>query len=137
MQDSKQLVTLDMKARLSTLWIFALLNVIFRDIHEFFRPGMLDEVLTGVVNGVIMTEEMLLVAGILLEIPILMVILSRVLTYRWNRWANLIAPVLTVFAVVANGVNDLDDMWFIGVVTITLLVIMWTAWRWRKPQLAQ
>jgi len=137
MQDSKQLVTLDMKARLSTLWIFALLNVIFRDIHEFFRPGMLDELLTGVVNGVTMTEEMLLVAGILLEIPILMVILSRVLTYRWNRLANLIAPVLTVVAVVANGVNDLDDMWFIGVVIITLLVIMWTAWRWRKPQLAQ
>ncbi len=32
---------MDMKALLSTLWIFVLFNIAFRDIHEFFRVGLL------------------------------------------------------------------------------------------------
>lgn len=48
MEINQKLSTLEMKTRLSTLWIFTLLNVIFRDIHEFVRPGFLEELMTGV-----------------------------------------------------------------------------------------
>jgi hypothetical protein len=132
--DLKQkLIMLERKAQLSTLWIFVLLNIIFRDIHELFRPGLLDEMLSGVVNGVQMTEPTLLVAGILLELPIAMVILSRVLPLRVNRWANIIIAPLTIVATLANGLNDLDDIWFISVAIIGLVTIVWQAWRWPRP----
>lgn len=43
---------LDRKAKLSSLWIFVFFNMIFRDRHEFGRAGFLEEMMTGVVNGV-------------------------------------------------------------------------------------
>jgi len=124
----------DIKALLSTAWIFAILNVIFRDIHELFRPGYLQEIMTGVVNGNKMTEGLLLVAGIAVEISIAMVLLSRVLPYHYNRPANIIIAPLTILSLFANGINDLDDMWFLGIATVTLIFIMWTAWQWKEQE---
>ena len=87
---------------LSTLWIFVLLNTLFRDIHELFRSGMLEEMMTGTVNGVQVTEGFLLLGAIVVEIPIAMVLLSRVLKYRVNRWTNFIASILTIAIVLAT-----------------------------------
>lgn len=132
MNTDKKTIELSRKATLSTLWIFVLLNIIFRDIHQLFKPGFLEEMMTGTVNGVTITEEFMLIAGILLEIPIVMVLLSRVLKYRVNRWANIIAGVLTIVFIIANGVSDLDDIFFITIQIVGLLVIIWYAWKWPK-----
>lgn len=125
---------MDMKAMLSTLWVFVLFNVVFRDIHELFRPGFLEEIMTGTVDGVQLTEEQMLVAGILMEIPIVMVVLSRVLPYGANRWANIIGGGVGILFVITNKVHDLDDVFFFGVVVVTALVIIWQAWRWSSPE---
>ncbi len=121
------LVSTERQSRLSTLWIFVLLNVLFRDVHELFRPGFLQEIMAGTVS-----EELLLLAGVLLEIPIAMVVLSRVLRYRLNRWANVIAGVATIAFVLSNGANDLDDVFFLAVEIVALLAIVWYAWTWSE-----
>jgi len=132
MNSNRKTTGMDMKAKLSTLWIFVLFNVIFRDIHELFRPGLLEEMMTGTVNGVQMTEGLLLVAGIMLEIPIAMVLLSRVLKYRVNRWANIIAGAITIPLVIGIGPKDLDDMFFATIEVMALSLIIWYAWKWPK-----
>ena len=86
---SKNLGT-DIKALLSTLWIFVLFNMLFRDLHDFVRPGLLEEMMAGVVNGTQITDELLLVGGIMVEIPIAMVLLSRILKYGLNQQQLLI-----------------------------------------------
>ncbi len=136
MDTNQKLITMDMKAKLSISWIFVLLNVIFRDIHELFRPGLLAEMMTGTVNGVQMTEGILLVAGIVLEIPIAMVLLSRVLPYRINRWANLIAGVIAIPLVIGIGPKDLDDMFFATIEVVSLTLLIWFAWKWPNPELS-
>jgi len=110
-----------------------LLNMIFRDIHEFFREGLISEMVTGTVNGVQVTEETLLFAGVVLEILLLMVILSRVLPYQVNRYANIIVGIIAIPLILSSGQNDLDDMFFATVEVIALLVIVWSAWRWSNP----
>jgi len=124
MNTNKKTTGMDMKAKLSTLWIFVLFNVVFRDIHELFRPGLLEEMMTGTVNGVQMTEGLLLVAAIPMEILIAMVLLSGVLKYRVNRWANIGVGALAIAFVIANGAKDLDDMFFatIEVVAMSLII---------------
>ena len=124
---------IDIKALLSTLWIFVLFNMIFRDLHEFGRPGFLEEIMTGIVNGVQITEGLMLLGGIMAEIPISMVLLSRVLKYRINRWANIIAGAITIVIVIQNGPADLDDMFFATIEIVSLSFIVWCAWKWRKP----
>jgi hypothetical protein len=134
MDTNQKLSTLDMKTKLSTLWIFVLLNVIFRDIHELFRPGFLEEMMTGTVNGVQLTEGTLLVAGITLETLIAMVLLSRVLAYRVNRWTNIIVGAVAVPLVIGIGPKDLDDMFFAAIEVVSLALIIWFAWTWPKQE---
>lgn len=125
---------LNMQARLSTLWIFLLFNILFRDMHELFRPGLLEQMISGTVNGTLVSNEMLLVAGIILEIPIAMIVLSRILNYKINRWANISAGILMTVSVVTNPPRDLDDYWFISMGLIASISIVYYAWKWQKPQ---
>lgn len=127
---------IDVKDLLSTLWIFVLFNVVFRDIHELFRPGFLAEMMTGTVNGVQMSEVTLLLGGVIVEIAVAMVVLSRVLRYRVNRWANIIAGVITIAVIMANGAGDLDDTFFVTIEGVALLFIVWYAWKWPKGEMS-
>jgi len=129
-----QLKFIGMKARLSSLWIFMLLNFFLRDIHEFGRAGFLQEIMTGVIDGVQLTEEIFLISGIMMQIPLGMVFLSRMLPYRFNRWANIIASVFTIGIVFNIGANDLDDTFHLAVEVITLVSIIWSAWTWSHPK---
>ena len=129
---SNKIIGMDVKALLSTLWIFVLFNMIFRDLHEFGRPGFLEEIMTGIVNGVQITEELMLLGGIMAEVPISMVLLSRVLNYRINRWANIFAGTITIAMIINNGVKDLDDIFFTAIEVVALILIVWCAGKWKK-----
>ena len=122
-----------MKAKLSNLWIFYLFNTIFRDIHEFIEPGFIEQVMTGTFNGIQITEPLLLFGGFVAEVPIAMALLSRLLPYSANRWANIIAAVITLAFEINNGTIDLDDTFHMVIEIAALLFIIWSAWRWRNP----
>ncbi len=94
---------LDKRAKLSSLWVFVFLNMIFRDLHEFGRPGFLEEVMTGVVNGVQVTEGLMLFGGIMIAVPLLIIPLTQFLNFNANRLANLVMAVLQIVSVI--GVN--------------------------------
>lgn len=129
----KHMLTMETKAKLSTLWIFFLLNIIFRDIHEFVEPGFIEEIMTGTSNGNPITEHMLLLGGVMIEVPIAMVLLSRLLPYGANRWANIIAAVVYISLVIIFGTTDLDDTFHMFIEIAALSFIIWSAWRWRNP----
>ncbi|MEL6491678.1 MAG: DUF6326 family protein [Cyanobacteria bacterium J06621_3] len=135
MNVQKQMLTIATKAKLSTLWMFFLFNLIFRDIHEFVEPGFIKEIMTGTSNGNPITEQMLLLGGVMIEVPIAMVLLSRLLPYRANRWANIIVAVLYGALIIFFGTTDLDDTFHMVMEITALLVIVWLAWRWRNPSL--
>ena len=125
---SNNKVEIDKKALLSTLWIFVLLNIIFRDLHEFFRAGMIKEIITGTP----VSEQVMLIGGIMMEIPILMVLLSRILNYRINRWANIIIGAVIIALIIGVGSKDLDDIFFATIEVIALSAIIWLAVKWRE-----
>ncbi len=136
MNTNKKTTGMDMKVKLSTLWIFILFNIIFSEFHKLLQPGFLEEVMTGFVGGVQMTQEILLLGAIVLEIPIAMVLLSRVLNYRVNRWANIIAGAIIIAVVIGNASTDLDNIFFATIVVVSLLLIVWYAWKWPNPELS-
>ena len=128
-----QLQVLAMKAKLSTLWMFYLFNTIFRDIHEFIEPGFIEQVMTGTFNGIQITENLLLFGGFVASVPISMVLFSRLLPYGANRWANIVAALVTLAFEINNGTTDLDDTSHMILKIAALLFIIWSAWRWRNP----
>jgi len=122
-----------MPVRLSTLWVFIMFNMVFADILSFMYPGFLKEVMAGHAGGVQITPGFLLAAAALTEIPIAMIVLSRVLKHRANRWANIVAAAITI-AYVAGGSSAYPHGIFFTVVQVACaLLIIWHAWKWRRP----
>ena len=124
---------MDMRVKLSTLWIVVMFNMVFADVVGFMNPGALQEIMTGA-TGIEITQQLLLVFSVLLEIPIAMIVLSRVLKPGANRWANIIASVVTILFVIGGGSTYLSYIFFATVEVACLLLIIWYAWNWPKQE---
>ncbi|MEO1610805.1 MAG: DUF6326 family protein, partial [Pseudomonadota bacterium] len=75
-------------ARFSIAWGFLVLNIYFKDIHDVFRAGFIEEVQAGTFNGNPITEGVILAGGIGTTVLVAMVFLPLFLTVRANRWLN-------------------------------------------------
>ena len=124
----------EMKAKLSTLWIFIMFNMAFADIFSFMYPGFLQQIMTGNADGTQITPGFLLIAAIVTEIPIAMVFLSRLLKHGANRWVNIIGGIITILWVIGGGSTTLHYIFFASIEVVCSLVIIWLAWMWRNPQ---
>jgi hypothetical protein len=131
------------KVILSTLWIFALFNYVYADILTlYFNPALQREAWklfqSGYVGSLQITQGFVLVGAVLLETAIAMVLLSRVLKYRANRWANIIIAVLQTVVVAQSLTGPLYWNLFYGFfATIEMactLFIVWYAWTWPRPE---
>lgn len=123
------------KAVLSTLWIFALFNYAYCDILGLMDSNLLNQILTGTVDGMNMTENFLLGAAVLMEIPIAMVLLSRILNHRANRWTNIIAGFIMTVVQIASLLMGPPTKYYLfcSIIEIaTTLFIVWYAWRWKE-----
>lgn len=129
---------MDRKVLLSTLWIFAMFNYLYCDVVALMDTKLLNQFITGVVGGVHITQGFLLGASILMEIPIAMVILSRVLKYRANRWANIIAGTIMTavqFSSLFFGSSPAIYYIFFSIIEIACTsLIVWLALKWPKPE---
>ena len=130
--------TREMKGRkvlLSTLWLFALLNYLYCDVVALMDSHLLQQFMTGTVGNMKMTQGFLLGASVLMEIPIALVLLSRVLPYRANRWTNIIAGMIMTAVQTASlfGTPTLYYRFFsileIGCTAFIVLI----AFIWPKP----
>lgn len=143
MKTNEQAPTMSMPVRLSTLWIFIMLNMVFADILSFMYPGFLAEVMSGHAGEVQITPGFLLLAAVLTEVPIAMIVLSRILTHRVNRWANIAAAVVTIAYVAGGSATSPHGLFFSALEVTCAMAIAWSAWTWRDskvpavaPQLA-
>lgn len=116
---------------LSTLWIFVVCNIIIADIVGFLNPGALEAIMSGA-TGFEITQGLILVFAVLLQIPIAMIVLSRILPYRVNRWANIIASIITILFVIGGGNTSLSYIFFATGEIVAMVYIIWYAWNWPK-----
>jgi len=125
----------DIRTRLSTLWVVVMFNMAFADILTFIKPGALQELWAGQA-GVQVTEGLLLVFAILIEIPIAMIFVSRILKRGANRWANTVAAVITTVFVVGGGSLYLHYVFFATVEVACMVLIVWSVWSRRSSETA-
>lgn len=129
----------DRKVILSTLWIFALANYIYCDILSHMNPEFLKVLVEGGNFPGIPTinQKFLLWAGILMEIPISMILISRILNYKANRVANIIAGSIMTIVQIGTlfiGKPELHYVFFSVIEISTTVFIIVYAWRWRKTE---
>ena len=128
----------DPKERLSLFWLFALLNYLYADVVALFAivgsPNLAD--------APHLPPWALLGSAVLMEIPIAMIVACRLLPFRANRLANIIAgAILTLVNGSLTFVPPLfgartpalpEYLFFATIETVCTSVIIWQAWTWSE-----
>src|SRR5580658_4162078 len=125
----------DTKERLSLFWIFALLNYLYADVVALFDVAGSRHPCDALPPWALMGS------AVLMEIPIAMIVACRLLPFRANRLANIIAGViLTLVNGFLTYVPPLVGwgrtpalpcyLFFATIETVCTSVIVWQAWTW-------
>ncbi len=125
----------DTKERLSLFWIFALLNYLYADVLALWAVSRPPHLPPWVLAG----------SAVLMEIPIAMIVASRLLPFRANRLANIIAgAILTLVNGFLTFVPPLagwgrppalpEYLFFATIETVCTSVIIWQAWTWSEVE---
>lgn len=121
----------DTKVLLSTLWIVVMINMLKADILSLNIPGAAEEVVRTSASAGASIPQLMLVGAVMGQLGIAMIVLSRVLKHGINRWANIVAGIVTI-AYIWGGMATYPHYIFIASVeTLCLLLIVWFAWTWR------
>ena len=129
----------DTKERLSLLWIFALLNYLYADVVALFAIAGTQKSFEP------LSPWALMGSAVLMEIPIAMILACRLLPFRANRLANIIAgTLLTLINGFLTFVAPLlgwgrppafpEYLFFATIETVATSVIIWQAWTWSAAE---
>lgn len=97
----------------------------------------LEMLLTGMYNGIEVTETIMLIGGFLVEVPIAMVLLSLLLARKVNRLITIFSAFFTTAILLFTPPSDWDDTFFLIIELIAIAAILWTAWKWPKPSASE
>ena len=122
----------DVKIKLSALWAAGMLNGLMGGLLELMEPGYIEQIIAGEVEGIQITDELLLGFAILMVIPPVMVFLSLALPAKVNRWANIIFGIVFVgFGLFEIYEANSAYVVFGGIVTLVFsALVIWYAWKW-------
>ncbi len=115
----------DVKIVLSVLWIATMLTYLWGDVLS---------IITGDAKkmfGEQVTQAMWMGIAILMLIPIVMAVLSLILNYPLNRWANIIAAIFWIgFNLLSlSGYPTYEKVLLIASMGFNALTV-WYAWNW-------
>lgn len=123
------------KDLLSTLWVFVTINYLYCDLIGLMDASLLKQYLTGRVEGMEISREFLLYAGILMEIPIGMILLSKILPDKSNAWTNVVtAAIKTVVMILTLFIGNATIYYiFFAIIEISTTVFIFIySIRWLK-----
>ena len=128
-------VKINIKIKLSALWIVIMFFYTYADILGFYAPGNIEELISGEIAGIQMTQGLLFGSAILMAIPSVMVFLSLTLKAKANRWANIIAGIVYLGVLGSTFLTGRNPAYYIFYATLKamlLALIVWHAWKWPK-----
>lgn len=125
---------IDMKVLLSTLWIVIMINMLKADILSLYIPSAAEEVAKSAASTGVSIPQLMLGGAVMGQLAIAMIVLSRVLKYGINRWANIVVGIV-IIAYIWGGAAAYPHYIFIASIeTLCLLLIVLFAWTWRNVE---
>jgi hypothetical protein len=134
-QNTLEDLRMPVQAKLAAAWTSFMFLYIYVDYLHLYKPGIIDEILAGVVFEFDISQTFVVIALTLIAIPALMVMLSMTVPARANRTLNLVVASLYIPVSAFNVVGG-SWMYFygLGVVleVILLAFILRSAWTWPR-----
>lgn len=125
------------QAKLAAAWTSLMFLYVYVDIYGFYKPGIVDDILMGIVFEFDVSPALLTAFVALLAIPALMVVLSMALPAQVNRSTNLVVASLYIPVSVFNAVGESWEWALfyglaIGIEVLILAFIIRCAWAWPR-----
>jgi len=130
-------VKINVKTKLSGLWVVLMFCYTYADILGFYAPGNIKELMSGEIAGLQMTQGLLLASAVLMAIPSAMVFLSLALKAKANRLANIIVGIVymgVLGSTLLTGRNPAYYIFYVITKATLIALIVWHAWRWPKKE---
>ena len=131
-------VKVNVKIKLSLLWVTLMFFYIYADILGFYRPGFIEQIIAGEIGEVGIPITQVPWLGLITTAPpSVMVFLSLTLKAKANRWANIIVGIVLLGVLGGFFLMGGNPAWFIVydiVEVVLLLLIVWFAWKWPKQE---
>lgn len=129
---------LPVRAKLAAAWTSLMFLYVYVDILNFFKPGVIDDILAGIVHEFDTGPTFVALALTLMALPSLMVLLSATLPARLNRIVNLVVAALFIPVTIYNVAGE--ESWAyayfyglsIGLELLLLAFILRSAWTWPR-----
>ncbi|WP_342304821.1 DUF6326 family protein [Methanolobus sp. ZRKC5] len=130
-------VKINVKLKLSALWVAVMGLYVYVDIFDLYRPGEMEHIIAGNMGPFPTTQVSLLLAMVLMMIPSLMIFLSMALPAKANRWTNIIVGILSIVVVIGNVIGESWVFYIFGSIVefVLLSLIVEYAWKWPKQEL--
>jgi Family of unknown function (DUF6326) len=121
------------RPKISALWIAMLILFAYGDIFGFFKPGQIQEVMSGEISGIEITQGFLFAISVYIAIASVMIFLTLVLSPAAARWTNIVLAMLYIVSIVAAAIGEDAYYLFLSAVEIAmLLLIVGYAWTWPR-----
>ncbi|WP_231554511.1 DUF6326 family protein [Arthrobacter sp. L77] len=123
------------QAKLAAAWTSLMFLYAYVDIIAFFKPGVVDDILSGIVWEFNISQTLLTAFLALMAIPIVMVVLSMTLPVRANRITNLIVASVQVPYAAFNVVGESWTYFYgfgVALELVVLALILRYAWTWPR-----
>ena len=122
------------RLKISALWVAMLILFAYGDIFGFFKPGQIEEVMSGEISGIEITEGFLFAVSVYVAIASVMTFLTLVLRPPLCRWINIVLAILYVASIVAAAVGETDAYYLLlsaAEIALLLLIVLY-AWTWPR-----
>ena len=125
------------QAKLAAAWTSFMFLYIYVDILNFYKPGVVDGILNGLIWKFDISSTLLTIFLVSVSIPALMVVLSMTLPIRVNRATNLVVASLLIPYSMFNAAGATWE-WAafyglsIGLEVLLLVFILRSAWTWSR-----
>ena len=123
------------RAKLAAAWTSFMFLYIYVDYFALYKPGVVDDILDGVVLEFDISQTLLTLFLTSIAIPIFMILLSTTLPARVNRAANLVVASLYIPFAMFNAVGESWTYFYglsIGLEVLLLAFILRSAWTWPR-----
>ena len=125
------------QAKLAAAWTSFMFLYIYVDYLALYKPGMVDDILAGIVHEFEAGPTFVAIALTLIAIPILMILLSTTLPARVNRTINLVVATLYIPVSIYNAAGESWTYFYfyglsIGLEVLLLAFILRSAWTWPR-----
>lgn len=125
------------QAKLAAAWTSFMFLYLYVDYLGLYKPGVVDDILAGIVHEFDIGPTFVAMALTALAIPILMILLSMTLPARVNRTINLVVATLYIPFSIYNAAGEPWTYAYfyglsIGLEVLLLAFILRAAWTWPR-----